>query len=441
MHFRYTLLIFCFLLFFSKTNAQNLPYDTIRISLDEAWQKAQANSKELKKQHTITQQGEENVLDAKGDRLPDINTGASYGKLADIPIFANGIFNQPEYIRLSDHSVYGVSVNAYFNIYNGSKSKNNILLQSSKHALLKAVEEETTQQLHLKVISTYLTLQQEAEYERLVKENIVQNRNEVDLIKKLYDNGTVLKSDLLQGQLQLSKQEMLLKEIRNNIQLVVQELNIMMGIPDEQPLNLTEDLTTDYNILPYPDYVKEAIATSPLQKMADDNIKISEYQLSIQKADRLPSIALYGDYNYSYPQNRLYPYTTAPYMMSQAGIKVSYKLSSLYKNRHKEQAARINIEEQKTAQLNVEDQLRKEVNKAYTRYQEDLVRITVAQKSIEQSSENYRIVYQTYFNQLSLLNELLDADTQLLQSQFELVSAKIAARSHYYQLLKITGKL
>jgi hypothetical protein len=36
---------------------------------------------------------------------------------------------------------------------------------------------------------------------------------------------------------------------------------------------------------------------------------------------------------------------------------------------------------------------------------------------------------------------LIDADTQQLEAYFELINNQIAAKVHYYQLLKISGKL
>jgi len=39
------------------------------------------------------------------------------------------------------------------------------------------------------------------------------------------------------------------------------------------------------------------------------------------------------------------------------------------------------------------------------------------------------------------VTDLLDADTQMLQTRFDLVSANIAARVRYYQLQKVIGNL
>ena len=65
----------------------------------------------------------------------------------------------------------------------------------------------------------------------------------------------------------------------------------------------------------------------------------------------------------------------------------------------------------------------------------------IAQQNIGQATENYRIVNSTYFNQLSLLTDLLDADNQLLQSRFDLVTAQVLAATQYYQLQKALGTL
>jgi len=89
-------------------------------------------------------------------------------------------------------------------------------------------------------------------------------------------------------------------------------------------------------------------------------------------------------------------------------------------------------QEDKTSQLTIH---------VYVRFNEALKRIEVAEDNIKLATENYRIVRDGYFNQLALLTDLLDADTQLLQSKFDLEDAKITAIIQYYQLLKTTGKL
>jgi outer membrane protein TolC len=129
------------------------------------------------------------------------------------------------------------------------------------------------------------------------------------------------------------------------------------------------------------------------------------------------------------------------YSLGVAGIRASFPVSSFYHNKHKEKAARYELHRQETEHSDTEDQVRKQVKEAYLRFKESLVRIDVAKVNIEQAKENFRIVNNTYFNQTSLITDLLDADIQLLQTQFDLEAAKIGAQLQYFQLQNIIGNL
>lgn len=441
----YKMLVPSFLFALSTAIAQNqeVVKDRIPISLEKVWEKAAANSKEIKINHLHTASGAEAVKNAKSKQLPEIGFNASYGKLANIPIFNNGILNKADFIPLEDHSIYGATLDAYFDIYNGHKLKTNIQKEAVKQELSQYIEEETIETIHYQVAESYLKLQLYLQFEKLVKQNIYQNSERLKLIQKLYNGGVVLKSDVLRAQLQLSKQKTALTAICNNEQLAMQELNIFMGEPDEQLLKPIDAIgfIDSHILLSYDEYINEAINKSPLQKIAKQKVALSKLNVEGLKADKLPRIGLFGDYNYSYPQIKLYPYENAPYLLGVVGVKLSYNISSIYHDFHKEEEAKIMYEEQKLAQENIQDNLRKDINKAYKRYQEDQEKIEELELNIKQAKENYRILNHTYFNQLSLITDLLDADTQLLQAQFELISAKISKQLHFYQLQKNTGNL
>ena len=432
-----------FLFVFVSVKGQSMLQDSIPITLENVWNKAAVKSKEIKMHHLHTESGTEAVKNAKNKQLPEIGFNANYGKLANIPIFNNGILHDPEYIPLEDHSIYGATIDAYFDIYNGHKLKTNIQKEAVKQELSQYIEEETIESIHYQVAQSYMKLQLYLQLEKLVKKNIYQNEERLKLIQKLHAGGVVLKSDLLRAQLQLSKQKTALTAIRNNAQLAMQELNIFMGEPDDQSLKPIDSIgiQEDQKLMSYEDYIDSALNKSPLQKISKQKVALSKLNIEGLKADKLPRIGLFGDYNYSYPQIKLYPYENAPYLLGVVGVKLSYNISSIYHDIHKDEEAKILYEEEKIAQENVQDNLRKAINKSYKHYIEDQEKIEELQLNIKQATENYRILNQTYFNQLSLITDLLDADTQLLQAEFELISAKISEQLHYYELLKNTGNL
>ncbi len=203
-------IVFFILIFGKFLMAQNEPADSLLISIQDAWKRADENSKELQLKHVETLVGEEHVSDAKRNWLPQIEAEAKYGKLTNIPIFVDGILNDAEYIPLEDHSTYDVGVEAYFNLYNGKKVKIAVDKAEEKASMLKYIEDASTSQVHYEVARNYLDILRSNEFELIIAQNINRNAKVLDQITQLYDNGVVLKSDVLRAQLQLSQQNSLI---------------------------------------------------------------------------------------------------------------------------------------------------------------------------------------------------------------------------------------
>lgn len=261
-------------------------------------------------------------------------------------------------------------------------------------------------------------------------------------IKALHRNGTVLKSDVLRIELDLSKRKLLLVEIENDIQIATQKLNIIIGEPDERPLNPTT--ISDYNDLDtvgYDQLIMLALEHSYPYHISHQHTELSKVKLKQVQANVRPKIGLYSEFYYANPQIFLFPYNPYWYSLGVAGIKGSFPISSIYHNKHKVGAAQLELHKEELAHREVEDRVRQKVKEAYLRYKEALIQIAVAEVNVRQAAENARIIKDTYFNHTSLVTDLLDADVQVLRSQFELASARILAQNRYFSLKDIVGIL
>ena len=58
-----------------------------------------------------------------------------------------------------------------------------------------------------------------------------------------------------------------------------------------------------------------------------------------------------------------------------------------------------------------------------------------------QARENYRIMRNRYFGQLSILTDLLDANSVLLDAELQLTTARARVIYTYYELQKACGLL
>ena len=414
--------------------------DTIRLSLKDAWHRAEENSRHIKINTISTDIAEAEVKDAKKERLPEIGVKGSIEKASNIPIYENGIFSKPTQHEVI-HTLYRAGADFYLNIYEGNKLNLKIKENQTLQKIKAIQKEQAVSDIHYKTASLYLDLQKTLIFRDLIKKDIDDQKVQLKEIQNLYKNGVVLKSDVLRIDLELSKRKMALVTIENDILIATQKLNIILGIPDEQivipeaPFSEWNEKTT------YNEYLKQALDHSFDYHVSEQQTELSKIKLKQVKANVSPKVGLYGEFYYANPQIFLYPYNPYWYSLGIVGLKASFSISSLYHNTQKVKAAALEFEKEEEVHKDTEDKIRQQVKEAYLRYQEALEQIKVAETNVIQAKENARIMKNTYFSQTSLITDLLDADIQLLQTKFELEAAKIMAQNNYYLLQNITGTL
>ncbi len=410
------------------------------LSLAEIWNKAEANSKAVRMQSLKLNESEEAIKDAKAERLPDIEAEGEYARVSNMPIYSNGLFHTPSQFEVV-HTAYSFGGNAYLNLYNGNKTNLKIREEKDKRNISAEQLNLTTSEIKLKAAAYYLDLQRSKIFKDLLLKDISDQEKQLDEIRQLLKNGIILKSDVLRAELKLSRQKMSLLQIDNDINIANQKLTILIGEEDSFKILPDSLSSSGLDIKTYPEYLDEAVAHSYELKISEKEVELNKLELKKVKANVSFKVGLFANYAYSYPQIQFYPYSIAMYGLGLSGIKASFPISAFYHNKHKTKAAELAFKRQEVEHEATTDKVRQEVNEAYLRYKEAVTRIDVAKQNIKQATENLRIVNNTYFNQLSLLTDLLDADTQLLQTRFDLAASQIAAQLQYFQLQKAIGNL
>lgn len=411
------------------------------LTLSQVWEKADAFSKAIKIKNLGVLASVQEVKDARAERLPELSVGGNYEKATNIPVYENGLFSTPTQHEVI-HTLYKIGADGYLNVYNGSKTNLNIAKEEILHKIAIEQQQLTTSEIRLRAAAYYLDLQKNIIFKDLLIKDIADQEKQLKEIKQFLKHGVVLKSDVLRVELKLSRQQMSLIRIENDIILANQKLNILIGESDERTVDPVEKLEPEALLLKaYDDYLAEATEKSFPYRISEQQTQLRKIQLKNVKANVSPQVGLYGNFNFANPQIFLYPYNPHLYSLGIVGVKASFAISSFYLNKHKEKAAQIELQQQEIEHSDVQDNVRKQVKEAYLRYQESLIQISVDRVNVDHAKENARIVSNTYFNQTSLITDLLDADIQLLQTRFDLATSQIAAQLQYYQLQNVIGTL
>lgn len=415
--------------------------DTMKINLSELWEKTEQYSKVIGLKYADVGIAEEEVKDAITERFPELGISGSAEKASNIPIYKNGLFEKPVQHEVI-HTLYKASVDLYLAIYHGNKINLEIKQQHILSHLAGIEKAQTSSRMRLEATKLFLDLQKSSIFRQLVLVDIHNQEKQLAEVKALHRNGTVLQSDVLRIELDLSRRKLLLVEIQNDIQIITQKLNIIIGEPDERPLLPTAvSSTNDLDTLTYDQLVSLALEHAYPYHMSHQQTELSKIKLKKAQANGRPTIGLYSEFYYANPQIFLFPYNPYWYSLGIAGVRGSFPISSLYHNKHNVDAARLELHKEELAHHEVEDRVRQKVKEAYLRYKEALVQIQVAEVNVEQAAENARIIRDTYFHHTSLVTDLLDADIQVLRSNFELASARILAQNRYFSLKDIVGIL
>ncbi len=414
--------------------------DTLHITLSGVWQKAEEHSRLIEIRSKTSEVAEEEVKDARMERYPELGMMGTAEKASNIPIYENGLFSRPSQHEVI-HTLYRVGADMYLNLYNGNKLNLKIAEDRVLHQISLIQKEQAISDIHYKAATLYLDLQKSLVFRELIIQDIADQEKQLKEIKAFHKNGTVLKSDVLRVELDLSRRKMTLVTIENDILITTQKLNIIIGEPDDRIIQPAVFDARQDEYKPYEQFLAEALEHSFPYHISEQHTELSKLHLRQIKANGRPKLGMYGDFYYANPQIFLYPYNPYWYSLGVTGLKASFPISSLYHNVHKVRAARLELEKEEEAHKDAEDKVRQQVREAFLRYKEALVQIQVAEVNVAQAEENARIVKNTYFNQTSLITDLLDADIQVLQTRFELAAARIMAQDKYYLLQNITGVL
>ena len=251
-----------------------------------------------------------------------------------------------------------------------------------------------------------------------------------------------LKNDITRYELQLKSLELALTQIENSILILNNQLATVLGLPEETVIGVD---TTLLGRLPKPSeeahWQETAVLSSPVLQQMKLNIKQSEYNERIAKAERLPSVALFAGDKLDGPITIEVPPINKNLNYWYVGIGLKFDIASTFKSGKKIRLARLSTRRAQENDLLLQENVRTEVKAAYIRFYEAFTICDTQEKSLELAAQNYSVVNNRYLNDLALITDMLDASNSKLNAELQLVNAQINILFNLYKLKKTAGCL
>ena len=415
--------------------------DKKTITLAEAIDLSIRNSHQLKSDKAKIEEATAALKESVDKRLPSATVSGSYLRLNNANFSmksskdSSGGASGSGSPKVSQ-AVYGL-LNISLPIYTGGRIKYGI--ESSRY-LAEAVKldaDEDRDEVVQNTIEAFANLFKAKTAVSLVTENLEQSRQRAKDLGNLEKNGLLARNDLLKAELQSSNLELSLLDAENNWQLANVNMNLMLGLPDNTQLVLDtsgiekrdDSRTLEDFIQTARDNRKDIASLSLRQKAAVSGVRET-------KSELYPSLQLTGGY-IAADIPHVFSVTNA----LNAGVGVSYNISSLWKTKAKIQQADARVKQLSASQAMLDDNIRLQVNKSYLALVSNRKKIEVYAKAVDQAQENYRIVKNKFDNSLATTTDLLEADVAQLQARLNYTLSRADAFVAYNKLLQTAGIL
>lgn len=375
---------------------------------------------------------------ARTAKLPEVQVGLKGGYLGQPIVFREGLSHptRPQ----SPHWLQNYEIDLSQPIYQGGRIRYSIEKADIEQKIAELQTLQNEADIKLALLEQYMQLFSLYKQQTVLARNIEESTKRLENIKSKKRQGLITNNDVLRSELQLTNDRLALQEVDNSLTLMSQQLDILLGL-DEQTL-IIPDTTLLRQINPtsdYADYLQKAYRDDWTMRRLRQETQLALNNQRLVKAEFLPQLSLYAGNTLARPITR----TMADYYNNSwnIGLTLSYPLSSLYKNRHKLEEARLNIDASQQQEELRKQSLRMEIRTALIRHQEAQDRVKALELSVRQARENYRIMRNRYFGQLSILTDLLDANSVLLDAELQLTTARARVIYTYYELQKACGLL
>ncbi|KAA9332813.1 TolC family protein [Adhaeribacter soli] len=429
----------CLLVFFAGAVFAQEP-ETRKLTIDELFALAEQNSPQLQVSKAGMEIADERKALAQTQKRPNVSASAAASYIGDVAIL-NPNFSELQHVKMP-HFGNSFTVQASQVIFKGGAINKTIEKAGLEQETARLSFDKNRGDIKLLLVARYADLYRLAKQEAVYKKHIELAKVRLKNINNMFREGMVTRNDLIRSELQITNLEQALIEIKNNLAITNQQLRVIAGLPSGTTImpdsNFLQTKRPDQS---YEQYLELALSNYPELKASQVNSEIARKNLEISKAERLPTVSLQAGNSLARPIVSASPAMDLYSRGWNAGVSISYNISSLYNSKHSIGVADAQLNQQQQLVTLQRQNLETDVNTAFIKYNEAQQRSASFGKGVQLANENYRIVSKKYLEQLALITDMLDASNAKLDAELQLTNADATIIYTYYQLQRLAGNL
>jgi outer membrane protein TolC len=277
----------------------------------------------------------------------------------------------------------------------------------------------------------------------IAQRQLIQVQSTVTQFQALADAQRLSKADLLRVESQEAEAEQTVDQLHNLAELREEQLRLLIGASDSEPLGIGEDVRKDIAV-PNGAKLDDLMGQAKQQRLdfriLDTGIKAKEKQRESESANRLPKLAAFGVVDYADPNPRVFPQSDKFTFSWSIGAQVTWTLNDTLIEKTTDRRLTAETDELRADRQNLERGARIEVLAAQQAVAIAQHALATSAKGLAAAEEGYRVRRELLAADRATAVELVDAETDLTRARITALNARVDLRVALTQLTHAVGR-
>lgn len=395
--------------------------DAVTMSLERNWD-VQISQKDILK-------AEEQINEAYSNAYPRLDFTGRYSRNIKLPVMfisPNTAFNPSDQtltFEIGSKNSFDAGITLSQVIY--SQKVNTAIKIADEYAQMsKAGNKATKQEVTLNVKKTFYTVLLMKEMVKVSRQGYEVAKANYDNVSALYKQGVASEYDHLRAEVQMANTQPLLIQTENNLELTKNALKNLLGIDLKKSIEVKGEFIFEDipgNILEETELT--AVAKSPLVRQLSIQESLLDKNITIERSEYYPTLALFGQYQWQSQDNtlKLKNYLWANSIMF--GLQLNYPIFDGFRRGARVEQAIIDKNKVGLTRRKLEEGIAIQVQQSVMKMEEAKKRINAQQKSLQQADKALKISQTRFKSGVGTQLELIDTQAALTFANTNYASA------------------
>jgi outer membrane protein len=405
-----------------------VPTDTLRLTLDDAIQRALTRSEEMRAAHAFVKQTEGQVLEQLARALPQVSGMVTYNRKLE-SIFQDVVADTGFFGQILKNSsfaavhTWSADLTAQQLLWSGGKVGAALKTAKAANRSAHASEQETASDLTFQVRQAYYDAIYAQRLVEIAESALTQARAHLRQVRAGRREGTRSEYETLRAEVDAANQEPPVIAARNGRDIALLALKRLVNAPLVQPVALTTPLASPDGTVPVVTDLSTAVDRRPALAAADFEVEARRQAVKVYRGQRWPDLYVSSTVSQQAFPGDLWPRRNEFHRNWDASVRLEVPIFTGLRTEGQVAQARAQYETALAGRDRLREGAAIEATQAKAELERALSTLTARRETVRQAQRAWELAGVRFTNGMSTQVEVSDARLQLRSAEVNEVQA------------------